>query len=375
MKSLSKSTMPAPPQAASSQAASLLDGAQVPEGVKYLDQTQLAALTAAFEDWYKSTRGEATRRARGRVWCLFLILRYTGARLQETLDLDDRTDVDLARAVVRFRGAEHGDGDAPGDAGQNAREVELPREAAQELAAYLEDPAQAEGRGAVFRMDQGHVRRKFQEVGERAGLPRELANPTALRRSRAIELLQGGMPLPIVQQVLGQGTANLAASLLEFSDEATRRILGEHLRRENARRMSARNTFFGQVARIRSGDIQSEVELTTLGGYPVYAVITNGSVRSMQLRPGRYATAIVKAPWVALARGDASPQSSAANRFAGVVRQVQAGDMCTEVVAELADGLQVCAIITNDSAAALELALGARLWVMFDAFAAILLAD
>lgn len=346
--------------------ASPLAGAQVPQGVKYLDAAQLAAFTAAFAQWYKATPGQATRRARGRVWCLFLVLRYTGARLQETLNLDDRADIRLDNASIRFHGG--------ADAGA-AREVQLPREAALELAAYLDDPAHAAVRGAVFRMDQGHVRRKFQEVGQKAGLPKELANPTALRRSRAIELLQGGMPLPIVQQVLGQGTANLAASLLEFSDDATRRILGEHLRRENARRLSARNTFFGRVARIRAGDIQSEVELTTLGGYPVSAIITNGSVRSMQLREGQYATAMVKAPWVVLARGDEAPQVSAANRFAGTVRQLLTGELCTEVVTELADGVQVCAVITNDSAIALALHEGQRLWVMFEAFAAILLAD
>ena len=337
---------------------------QVPEGVKYLDAAQLEAFTAAFARWHAATRGQATRRSRGRVWCVYLVLRFTGARLQETLNLDDLADVDLGRAVVRFHGAD-----------EAVREVQLPEEAVRQLRAYLEDPEQASLRGTVFRLDQGHVRRKFQEVGQQAGLPRELANPTALRRSRAIELLRSGVPLPVVQQTLGQNSANLAASLVEFSDAETRRILGAHLRRENARRMSARNTFFGQVTRLRPGDIQTEVELTTLGGYPVRAVITNGSVQSMQLREGRYATAIVKAPWVKLARGDEFPRTSSGNVFAGTVRQVQTGALCAEVVTELPDGQLMCAVVPASETTAPGLAVGERVWVLFESLAVILLAE
>lgn len=339
------------------------EAAPVAEGVRHLDAVQLEELTRAFRQWRDSAGGPSTRRARGRVWLTFLVLRSAGSKLGETLALDDREDIDFRQSIVRFRNE---------DGAQ--REVQLPDDVLQEVGQFVEDPFNAGLRGSVFRMDQGHVRRKFQEVGQLCGLPRELSNPTALRRSRAVELLRGGMPVKVVQSILGLTTANLVANFLEFSSDEMKRIVERQIIKETARRTSARNTFFGKVTAVRRGDIQSEVELTTLGGFKVASVITNGSLKNMGLGVGSYAWAIVKAPWVLLAEGGGESATSARNTYAGTVCEVLRGRLATEVTVALADGSLMCSISTNGDATR-RFEEGDSVNVMFTPASVILLLD
>lgn len=334
----------------------------VPEGVKYLDTPQLTELGQAFERWYKDTSGSATKRARGRVWLTFLVLRFCGAKLGETLALDDQTDFDPDQGLLHFQSGSEG-----------ARAIQLPEEVTREIQTFLASPENASLHGKVFKMDQGHVRRKFQEVGALCGLPGELSNPTALRRSRAIELLRGDMPLKIVQRILGQGTANLAANLFDFSDNEMQRIVNKHIQKENTRRMSARNTFFGKVTSIKSGDIQSEIEVTTLGGNKIISIITNGSLRNMELKKGGYVTAIVKAPWVVLSANDTTTVTSCRNKFLGKVTDIQQGKIAAEVTVELPDGTNVCAVVTKESLLNLNLKLEQKICAMFSSSSVIVL--
>ena len=336
----------------------------VPEGVKYLDPLQLADLSRAFERWYKDTSGAATKRARGRVWLTFLVLRYSGAKLGETLALDEQTDFDPEQGLIHFR-----------NRSEDTRTVQLPMEVAQEIQSFVKNPENACLQGMMFKMDQGHIRRKFQEVGAICGMPMSLSNPTVLRRSRAIELLRGDMPLKIVQRILGQGTANLAANFFDFSDNEVKKIVNRHIQKENTRKMSARNTFFGKVTRIATGDIQSEIEVTTLGGYTVTSVITNGSLRSMGLKTGHYVTAIVKAPWVVLSKGELSPMTSCRNKLRGKVISVQHGKIASEVTVGLDDGVNVCAVVTEESILSLGLQLEDTVWAMFSSSSVIVLSD
>lgn len=341
-----------------------LQAAQVAPGVRFLDTVQLEELSRCFERWVGSARGPATRRARGRVRQVFLVLRATGARLGETLAIDDRTDIDFDRCAVFFRD------------GQGARRsVQLPREVAGELRAFAADPWNAALRGGIFAMDQGHVRRKFQEVGALCALPRELCNPTVLRRSRAIELLRGGIPVKIVQNILGVSTSQLLANFLDFSSDEMKTIVEHQILKETSRKTSARNTFFGKVTAIRRGDIQSEVTLATLGGFTVLAVITNGSLKNMGLRTGVCATAIIKAPWVILGKRGAHAPLSAENIFPGVAATVLQGEIMAEVTVALADQTRMCAILTGESLKTLDLKPQDAVDVMFTAASVILLAE
>jgi molybdate transport system regulatory protein len=257
--------------------------------------------------------------------------------------------------------------------------VPLTADIAKELRAALADPellgSQATWAASPFAMDQGHVRRKFYERACEAGIPRELASPSALRRSLARSLVRQDVPLPVVQRMLGQSSANLTAAFCDYSEDEAGRIVEEFLQREERRKTSARNRFAGQITRVTGGPVVSSVELTSLGGFKVVSVVTKDSVERLGIRPGVLATADIKAPWVQVTAGPQEPVSSAANRYPGVVRRVlthPSDPVAAEVVAELADGTRLAAVVTAESAKRLQLKVGAPVWVSFGAFSVIL---
>jgi molybdate transport system regulatory protein len=333
-----------------------------------LDTAQIAQLEQSFRAWVDASRRRADQVSRRRLWLIFLILRATGARLGEVLGLDPTRHLDLgeARPCARF----------------GAREAPLPADVAADLRAALEDaPFMAslgpDGAFRMFHMDQGHVRRKFYERAEAAGLPRELSSPSVLRRSLARQLMRQAVPLPVVQRLLGQSSADLTAAFSDYSEDEAGHILEDYLRREERRKSSARNRFFGQITAVNCGPVVAEVQLTSLGGFKVYIVVTRDSVERLGIRPGVLATADIKAPWVQLSAGTEEPCSTAENRYPAVVRRVLTGqgqgeEVAAEVMAELADGTRLAAVITAGSVRRLGLAPGAQVWASFGAFSVIL---
>lgn len=337
--------------------------------VRTLDAAQLAALERSFRAWAAAARRQADAFSRRRLWLIFLLLRSTGARLGEVLGLDASRDLDLdqTRPAAIFR------------SGAGAREVPLPADVAQELRQALDDPELLDSLGGsiagLLNMDQGHVRRKFYERAEAAGLPRELASPSVLRRSLARQLMRRDVPLPVVQRLLGQSSADLTAAFSDYSEAEAGRIVEDYLKREEGRKTSARNRFFGAVSAVVVGPVVSSVELTSLGGFKVTSVVTRDSVERLGIRPGVLATADIKAPWVQLTAGTDEPCSTAANRYPAIVRRVltdQSDPVAAEVVAELSDGTRLAAVITAESARRLGLAEGSPVWASFGAFSVIL---
>jgi molybdate transport system regulatory protein len=65
---------------------------------------------------------------------------------------------------------------------------------------------------------------KFYERAAACGFPKELGGPDAIRKSRAVELMQNNLPLPVVQRILGHSTPNLTASFVSFSDDDIRQV-------------------------------------------------------------------------------------------------------------------------------------------------------
>ena len=339
-----------------------------PDDVKYLDTVRLAELERSFRQWAEGAARKDVRLSRKRILLIFLLIRHTGARLGEILALDDRQHIDLKNLNIRL-----GHGENKGDA--LLREVQIPPELGQELEEALQRPGFAALRGMLFRIDPGHVRRKFYEQAEACGLPRTLGNPNTIRKSRAIELLQGNLPLPVVQKILGHSTAGLTASYLDISPEDLRQVARHFIDRESQRKSSARNTFFGKIIRIRSGDIQSEVEMATLSGDRLVSVITNESRDRLQLRENTFVSADIKAPWVIIAKSGEMPRTSARNILRGRVARIIRGRITTEFVVTLADGTEVCSLVTEKSRQRLALKEDEAVWVMFDAFSVILNTD
>ncbi len=229
------------------------------------------------------------------------------------------------------------------------REIQIPELLSAEIRETLQELQLNNLQGKIFKVDPGHVRRKFYARAEAAGIPRELGTPEIIRRSRAVELMQSNVPLPVVQKILGHSTPNLAASYVEFSDDEIREVARYFADKENQRKTSARNTFFGKIDTVRRGDVQTIVEMVSLGGARICSVITNYSHTRLGLKPGTLATAEVKAPWVMLFKGEEEPHCTAENRFCGKVSRVTKGKVTTEIVVRIQDGTELCSIITEKS--------------------------
>ena len=339
-----------------------------PECSRCLDPVQLSRLEQSFRDWARDAVRSDVRLSRRRILLIFLLIRYTGARLNEVLALNPFTDIELDRQMVVYGRSETGS-DRP------AREVQLPEMLSQEIRVALGDAAFQEALGKLFQVDPGHVRRKFYERAAACGFPKELGGPDALRRSRAVELLQNNMPLPVVQRILGHSTPNLTAAFASFSEGEMQQVARFFLEKESGRKTSARNTFFGKITMIRQGDIQAKVEMVTLGGDRITTVITNDSLARLGLKVGTLITAEVKAPWVILQKGDGEPECTAENKFRGTIARVLQGQITTEYVVRIADGTELCSLVTSATSRSLDLQENDQVWATFNSFAVVLRLD
>jgi len=138
---------------------------------------------------------------------------------------------------------------------------------------------------------------------------------------------------------------------------------------------SARNMFSGTVTKVTTGAVNAEVELTLTGGGKIIAGITNESVSRLGLKAGAKASALIKASWVILGKDLHAKKLSARNVLCGTVDKVQDGAVNAEVVLKLEGGLLLVAIITNESAHALDLKPGAHACAAFKAGSVILAVD
>ncbi|MCX5882281.1 MAG: TOBE domain-containing protein [Deltaproteobacteria bacterium] len=299
---------------------------------------------------------------------IFLLIRYTGARLNEVLALNPLQDIDPDRQVVCF-------GKTGTEKGRKIREVQISESLSTELRAALGDPLLKPSSSHWFKVDPGHVRRKFYERAASCGFLPAHGAPDAIRKSRGTELIQNNMPLPVVQRMLGHSTPNLAASYVEFSDEDIQHASRFFIEKESLRKTSARNIFFGKIRAIQSGDIQSKIDMITISGASVTTVITNDSLVRLGLRIGSLITAEVKAPWVLLKKGGNEPDCTAENRFQGTISRITKGKIMTEYAVRLEEGTELCSVITRESGERLGLRNGDPVWVLFNCFSVVLHRD
>lgn len=122
-------------------------------------------------------------------------------------------------------------------------------------------------------------------------------------------------------------------------------------------RTSARNALRGVVKSVTDGDVNAEVVLDLGEGLEIVAIVTRESVRDLGLAPGRPAMALIKSSFVTLAVGEGL-RTSARNQLAGRVARREDGAVSSEVVVELAGGKSLTAVITRESADALDLKVG-----------------
>lgn len=340
----------------------------VPAESRCLDTVQLDCMEKSFRHWAGETLRTDVRLSRKRILLIFLLIRYTGAKLNEVLELNPFQDVDFKRKTVLL--GRYGDGD-----GRPHREVQIPEALSDEIRNALREPSFKKYLHSLFHVDPGHVRRKFYERARDCGVPSSMGAPDVIRKSRAVELMKSNMPLPVVQKMLGHSTLNLTASYVAFSDDDIQQVAKYFIEKESSRKTSARNRFFGKIRSIQKGDIQSKVEMVTVGGDTVTTVITNDSLSRLGLKEGALITAEVKAPWVILQKSDVQPESTAENRFPGTVIRIRKGKITTEYMVRIPDGTELCSVVTTENVRTMRFRNNDQVWALFNSFAVVLHTD
>lgn len=120
---------------------------------------------------------------------------------------------------------------------------------------------------------------------------------------------------------------------------------------------SARNQFAGKITAVRTGAVNADVIVDVGGGLEIFANITNEAVKDLDLKPGRSATALIKASFVLLSP-DPEVRISARNKLRGKVTEVIPGSVNSEVKLQLAGGNTLTAIVTNEALRELHIAKG-----------------
>jgi len=128
---------------------------------------------------------------------------------------------------------------------------------------------------------------------------------------------------------------------------------------------SARNELKGTISEIKTGQINSEVVLSIGSGIVIKSVITNESVDEMELNVGDTAYAIIKAPFVMVAK-DKPTNISTRNIIETKVTELKNGMVNSEL--KLAMGNQtLTAVITEDAVEDLHFNVGDTVYALIKA--------
>ncbi len=186
----------------------------------YLQAEELCRLTESYLRWFEEPQGKRYRRKeRARQWVIFLLLRYSGARVSEVLQVDDVRDVDFREALVTLPTLKR---HSPRKKGLK-RSIPIPAHFLGEMGRILAEFPSL--RGQLFRCHRSTVYRCFRARAQEAKLPANLCHPHVLRHTRAIELLRAGVPVTVVQEILGHASLSTTALYLRFSGREIKTIL------------------------------------------------------------------------------------------------------------------------------------------------------
>lgn len=125
--------------------------------------------------------------------------------------------------------------------------------------------------------------------------------------------------------------------------------------------LSARNVWLGQVKNIDKGVVNSVVTLQLKGGDSVSSVITENSIKRLELEVGKDAMAIVKASNVLLGSEIDPGALSARNILTGTISTIVPGAVNDEITIDLPGGSTVISIITSASVKRLGLVVGKKM--------------
>lgn len=326
----------------------------------FLDANELERLEAAFRSWAGKEGARGSKLTKARMLLMFLLIRYTGSKLCEVLELDLDRDIDIVGRTVTFRGT---------GKRRKPRKAELSQQLADEMNLLL---PLIHNKGRGFAVDPSFVRRAFYARAEECGLDPTRSGPEMVRKARAIELMRNKLPLPAVQRLYGRSTPHPALREASFTDDEMRHLTRLYLERETGGQTSARNSFFGKVRAMTRGEVQTLVEIITSDGEDLFTVITNTSVVRLALRPGMLVTAEIKAPWLTVEAAHRGGNWSADNAREGEIIAISTGAINTECVVRTPGGCELVAIQTTAGFQRLGLKPGDAVRVLFSAYAVIL---
>lgn len=127
---------------------------------------------------------------------------------------------------------------------------------------------------------------------------------------------------------------------------------------------SARNTIYGKISSIQEGAVNTEVALS-FGKEKIIAIITNGSAKTMNIKVGESAYALIKSSSILLAK--AKPERiSARNILKVIVSEVNIGAINAEIIMGSGDNI-ITAQITNESREKLMIKEGDEAYAIFKA--------
>ncbi|MEM3473789.1 MAG: tyrosine-type recombinase/integrase [archaeon] len=199
---------------------------QVVEGetVYHLTPEELDRLTLAFDNYYYEDINVPSKRKvragqRGRYRMVFLFMRWTGARISEILSIDEKRDLDLRNAEVTLPTLKRHSRKKK----RMKRVVPIPEKLVSEYLMFVNTHPNLAGK--VFKVNRSNFFRVFKLLAKKAGISEEIAHPHVLRHTRAIELLRSGVPVTIVQSLLGHASLSTTAIYLRYSATETKQIL------------------------------------------------------------------------------------------------------------------------------------------------------
>lgn len=128
---------------------------------------------------------------------------------------------------------------------------------------------------------------------------------------------------------------------------------------------SARNQLQGVITEIKKGQINSEVVMSIGGTSVLKSVVTNESVDEIELRVGESIYAIIKAPFVMVAK-DKPTNISIRNIIETKVTEVKKGIVNGELKLAMGDQT-LTAVITEDAVEDLDFTVGETVYALIKA--------
>jgi molybdate transport system regulatory protein len=130
---------------------------------------------------------------------------------------------------------------------------------------------------------------------------------------------------------------------------------------------SARNQLHGTISGIRPHGVNDEVTLALPGGETITASLTHHSTQTLGLAVGGEAFALIKAPWIDVARGADLAGLPTANRLVGVVDAVTDDAGQAEIILVLPGGSRLAAVMPHETLNARGLNVGTSATAAFAA--------